>query len=166
MLKASFVCAVVLLTAFNSYYFVPQAFQLMDHDKDGILGKNDLRATWDSLGKLVAEKELDEMVNEASGPINFTQLLTLFAKRMSGGSDEDDVVIAAFKTFDEEGKIDSERLKHALMTWGDKFTEKEVEEAYDSMDIDDSGFIDTHKLISMLTASSEEEEPADGGEAA
>ncbi|KOB70661.1 Myosin light chain 2 [Operophtera brumata] len=135
----------------------------MDHDKDGILGKNDLRATWDSLGRLVAEKELDEMVNEASGPINFTQLLTLFAKRMSGGSDDDDVVIAAFKTFDDEGKIDSERLKHALMTWGDVFTLKEVDEAYDAMDIDDKGMIDTQKLIAMLTSSAEEE---DGGEAA
>ncbi|MEE5484052.1 hypothetical protein V2M18_10355, partial [Streptococcus pneumoniae] len=93
-----------------------EAFQLMDHDKDGIIGKNDLRATFDSLGRLASEKELDEMVSEAPGPINFTQLLTLFANRMSGGSDEDDVVINAFKTFDEEGKIDSERLRHALMT--------------------------------------------------
>ncbi|CAH0597826.1 unnamed protein product [Chrysodeixis includens] len=140
-----------------------EAFQLMDHDKDGIIGKNDLRATFDSLGRLASEKELDEMVGEASGPINFTQLLTLFANRMSGGSDEDDVVINAFKTFDDEGKIDSERLRHALMTWGDKFSADEVDEAYDQMEIDDKGFIDTTKLISMLTASAEEEE---GGEAA
>lgn len=83
----------------------------MDVDKDGIIGKNDLRATFDSVGKLVSEKELDEMLNEASGPINFTQLLTLFAKRMaeSGGSDDDDVVINAFKTFDNDGVIDSEK---------------------------------------------------------
>lgn len=140
-----------------------EAFQLMDHDKDGIIGKNDLRATFDSLGRLASEKELDEMVNEAPGPINFTQLLSLFAARMAGGSDEDDVVINAFKTFDEEGHIDSDRLRHALMTWGDKFSANEVDEAYDQMDIDDKGFIDTTKLIAMLTASAEEEE---GGEAA
>ncbi|KPJ02965.1 Myosin regulatory light chain 2 [Papilio xuthus] len=140
-----------------------EAFQLMDHDKDGIIGKNDLRATFDSLGRLATEKELDDMVSEASGPINFTQLLTLFANRMSGGSDDDDVVINAFKTFDTEGKIDSERLRHALMTWGDKFSADEVDEAYDQMEIDDKGFIDTQKLITMLTASAEDEE---GGEAA
>lgn len=86
-----------------------EGFAMMDCDKDGILSKNDLRATFDSLGRLVSEKELDAMVNEASGPINFTQLLTLFANRMSGGSDEDDVVINAFKTFDDAGKIDSEK---------------------------------------------------------
>ena len=62
-----------------------QAFQLMDQDKDGIISKNDLRATFDQLGRLSSDKELDEMVGEAPGPINFTQLLTLFAGRMSGG---------------------------------------------------------------------------------
>merc|ERR1712200_55388 len=55
-----------------------EGFQLMDRDKDGILSKNDLRAT------------LDEMINDAPGPINFTMLLTMFAERQSGGSDEDD----------------------------------------------------------------------------
>jgi Ca2+-binding EF-hand superfamily protein len=58
----------------------------MDQDKDGIISKNDLRATFDQLGRIAPDKELDEMVNEAPGPINFTQLLTLFAGRMSGGA--------------------------------------------------------------------------------
>ncbi|MDR5297196.1 hypothetical protein RHP02_25545 [Salmonella enterica subsp. enterica serovar Typhimurium] len=139
-----------------------EAFQLMDQDKDGIISKNDLRATFDQLGRLSSDKELDEMVNEAPGPINFTQLLTLFAGRMSGGSDDDEVVIAAFKSFDEEGKIDSEKLRHALMTWGDKFSGDEVDDAYDNFEIDDKGFINTAKLIQLLTASPEEEEGGEG----
>ncbi|KAJ8867163.1 hypothetical protein PR048_033027 [Dryococelus australis] len=159
------------------------AFQLMDHDKDGIINKNDLRATFDSLGRLASDKEMDDMVSEAPGPINFTQLLTLFANRMSGetssgtiitcentgvtrqgidlvrsGSDDDDVVINAFKSFDDNGKIDSEKLRHALMTWGDKFSGDEVDDAFDQMVIDDKGYIDTAKLITMLTASAEDEE--------
>lgn len=58
---------------------------MMDWDKDGILGKEDLRATWDKVGKLVTDPELEAMLGEASGPVNFTQLLTLFAARMSDG---------------------------------------------------------------------------------
>lgn len=58
---------------------------MMDRDKDGILGKEDLRATWDQVGKLVSDKELDDMLAEAPGPVNFTQLLSLFANRMAGG---------------------------------------------------------------------------------
>uniref|UniRef100_A0A146LEQ1 Myosin regulatory light chain 2 n=1 Tax=Lygus hesperus TaxID=30085 RepID=A0A146LEQ1_LYGHE len=137
-----------------------EGFQLMDQDKDGIISKSDLRATFDAVGKLANEKELDEMLNEAPGPINFTQLLGLFGTRMqdSGGTDDDDVVIAAFKSFDEGGTIDSERFRHALMTWGDKFTAKEVDDAFDAMDIDDKGGIDTLALIQLLTAAPEEEE--------
>ncbi|KAB0794971.1 hypothetical protein PPYR_11810 [Photinus pyralis] len=137
-----------------------EGFQLMDQDKDGIISKSDLRATFDAVGKLANEKELDEMLNEAPGPINFTQLLGLFGTRMqdSGGTDDDDVVIAAFKSFDENGTIDSERFRHALMTWGEKFTAKEVDDAFDSMEIDDKGRIDTLALIQLLTAAPEEEE--------
>ena len=143
-----------------------EAFALMDHDKDGIISKSDLRATFDDVGKLSNEKELDEMINEAPGPINFTQLLSLFALRMqdSGGSDDDEVVIAAFKSFDENGTIDGERFRHALMTWGDKFSSKEVDDAFDAMEIDDKGRIDTNALIALLTAGAEDEEG--GGEAA
>jgi len=141
-----------------------EGFQLMDHDHDGIIGKNDLRATFDQVGKLVSEKELDEMVNEAPGPINFTQLLTLFANRMSGGSDDDDVVIAAFKSFDDEGFIDAEKLSHALTTWGDKFTQKEVNETLDACEVDDNGKINTGGIIALLTAKNEEEEGAEPAE--
>jgi Ca2+-binding EF-hand superfamily protein len=141
-----------------------EAFALMDADKDGIISKNDLRSVYDQIGRLANEKELDEMINEASGPINFTMLLTLFGNRMSGSVDDDDVVINAFKSFDEGGKIPSESLRHALMTWGEKFSSAEVDDAYENMIIDGSGGIDTGKLIQMLTASAEEEE--EGEEAA
>lgn len=139
-----------------------EAFQLMDHDKDGIIGKNDLRATFDSLGKLASDKELDGMLSEAPGPINFTQLIALFAERMqgSGATDDDDVVIAAFKTFDKDGLIDGEKFRVALMTYGDKFTADEVDDAYDQMVIDDKNMIDTAALIAMLTGKDEEEEEA------
>ncbi|KAK9687092.1 EF-hand domain pair [Popillia japonica] len=137
-----------------------EAFQLMDADKDGIISKSDLRATFDAVGKLSNEKELDEMINEAPGPLNFTQLLSLFAIRMadSGGTDDDDVVVAAFKSFDESGTIDSERFRHALMTWGDKFSSKEVDDAFDVMEIDDNGRIDTQALITLLTGPAREDE--------
>merc|ERR1712198_116092 len=89
----------------------------MDRDKDGILSKNDLRATFDELGRIAPEKELDEMIADAPGPINFTMLLTMFAERQSGGSDEDDVVINAFKSFDDgdgHNKIDTQKLIEML----------------------------------------------------
>jgi len=129
-----------------------EAFGMMDHNKDGIIGKDDLRATFEALGKSATDSELDALVNDSPGPINFTGLLTLFADRMSGSADEDDVVIAAFKTFDEDGSISADKFRVALKTFGMKFSDKDVEDAFSQMSID-GGKIDTQKLIGMLTAS-------------
>ncbi|CAH0394760.1 unnamed protein product [Bemisia tabaci] len=134
-----------------------EGFALMDHDKDGIIGKNDLSQTFDQVGKLVNEKELDAMLEEAPGPINFTQLLSLFAARMSGGSDDDATVINAFKAFDEGGMINGKALRHALQSWGDKFEKKEVDEIYDNLDLDDKGYFETDEIIQLLLGSSEDE---------
>jgi len=134
-----------------------EAFQMMDADKDHIIGKSDLRATFDAMGKVANERELEEMLGEATGPLNFTMLLTLFGNRMSGEADDDEVVANAFKTFDENGKIDSEKLRHQLTRFGDKFSADEVEDAFDQMSMDSHGRIDTAKLIAMLTASAEGE---------
>lgn len=49
------------------------------------------------------------------------------------------------------------RLKHALLSWGDKFTPKEVADAFDVMDIDRNGMIDTEDLIQMLISGGDEE---------
>lgn len=43
------------------------------------------------------------------------------------------------------------------MTYGDKFTEKDCNEAFDAMEIDDDGRIDTAALIELLTGKEEEE---------
>lgn len=136
-----------------------EGFQLMDADKDGLLGKSDLRAAHDIVGRMCSEKELDEMLADAPGPVNFTTLLTMFGERMSGGADDDDVVVAAFKSFDEgDGTMDGEKLRHALMTWGDKFSGKEVDDCYEQLPMDDAGKIDVNGVIAMLTASPSEGE--------
>merc|ERR1719369_1684042 len=33
------------------------------------------------------------------------------------GNDSDDLIVQAFKAYDQEGKIDSKMFTHALMTW-------------------------------------------------
>jgi len=141
-----------------------EGFQIMDRDRDGIINKSDLRAIFDEIGRIAADKELDEMLEEAQAPINFTTFLHMFAQRSSGEVDDDDVVAKAFRTFEAQpGEIDSEVLRQSLMAFGDKFTAKEVDEAFDQMDIDDdTGMIDSESLVSMLCAGSgkEEEEAA------
>merc|ERR1711971_1506072 len=48
---------------------------------------------------------------------NFTQMVTLFASKMAGGSDDDDVILASFEAFEMDGKIDADAFRHSLMTF-------------------------------------------------
>lgn len=47
------------------------------------------------------------------------------------------------------------RFRHALMTWGEKYTAQEVDDAFDQFEMDDRGFIETNSVITLLTGKSE-----------
>ncbi|KAM9076982.1 myosin regulatory light chain 2, atrial isoform 2-T2 [Megaptera novaeangliae] len=62
-----------------------EAFSCIDQNRDGIICKSDLRETYSQLGKVnVPEEELDAMLQEGKGPINFTVFLTLFGEKLNG----------------------------------------------------------------------------------
>ena len=54
-------------------------------------------------GKSPTDQELDAMMSEAPGPINFTMFLTMFGEKLNG-TDPEDVIKNAFACFDEENK--------------------------------------------------------------
>ncbi len=57
----------------------------MDVDKDGTISKNDLRAAFDNVGKLIPESELDAMLGEVGGGCNFDNMIKMFQSKMAGG---------------------------------------------------------------------------------
>ncbi|XP_075053928.1 myosin regulatory light chain 10 [Mixophyes fleayi] len=62
-----------------------EAFTIMDQNRDGFIDKGDLRDTFAALGRInVKSEELDDMVKEAPGPINFTIFLTMFGEKLKG----------------------------------------------------------------------------------
>ncbi|XP_071534532.1 myosin regulatory light chain 2 isoform X2 [Panulirus ornatus] len=133
-----------------------EGFQMMDKDKDGIIGKSDLRQVFDEVGRIATDKELDDMLSETPNPINFTMLLQMFAERNTGSSDDDEVVAAAFNAFSQDGWIDGDMFRHALMTWGERYSTQEVDDAYNQFEMDDQGFIDTAAAIRLLTGGKSE----------
>ena len=62
-----------------------EAFGIMDADKDGLLSSSDIVAAFSSVGKSVSDGEAQGMLSEAPGPVNFTQMVMLFAEKMAGG---------------------------------------------------------------------------------
>jgi len=136
-----------------------EAFGIMDTDKDGILSASDLTAAFGAVGKSISDGEASGMLSEAPGPVNFTQMVTLFAEKMAGGADDDDTILKSFDAFEINGKIDAEMFKHSLMTWGDKFSGTEVDEAFSEFVIED-GQIDAVHLKGLMVAKKEDEAEA------
>merc|ERR1712049_89870 len=55
--------------------------------------------------------------------MGYDNMVKMFQEKMAGeGNDSDDLIVQAFKAYDNEGKIDSKMFEHALKTWGDKMT--------------------------------------------
>merc|ERR1712156_1280755 len=124
-------------------------FKLMDINKDGTIDKNDLRGAFDNVGVLMSEGELDGLLGEISGPCNYDNMVKMFQEKMAGeGNDPDDLITQAFKSYDNEGKIDVKIFQHALKTWGDKMSQAEIDEDY---------MVKTKEVLGLFVAQKEEE---------
>merc|ERR1712121_432795 len=139
-------------------------FKLMDINKDGQLDKNDLRGAFDNVGVLMSEGELDGLLGEIGGACTYDNIVKMFQEKMAGdGNDSDDLIVQAFKAYDQEGKIDSKMFTHALMTWGDKMTKAEIDDVFGEFEIDEDYMIKSKDVIGLFVAVKEEpkaEEPA------
>merc|ERR1712080_117247 len=135
-----------------------ECFKLMDINKDGTVDKNDLRGAFDNVGKLMTEQELDEMMGEVGGPCTYENMVKMFQSKMAGeGNDPDDLIVSAFKAYDLDGKIDAGMFKHALMTWGDKFSISVVDDIFGEFEIDEDNMIKTKDMIGLFVTQKEEE---------
>lgn len=97
------------------------------------------------------------MLSEAEGPLNFTMFLRLIGTKMTG-ADGEDVLKAAFETFDPEktGRVKADTLKKALTTFGEKLSDEEIQAALKEAPIDPKGNVDI--LAYCKTISGREEE--------
>merc|ERR1712043_141837 len=132
-----------------------ECFKLMDIDKDGTISKNDIRAAFDNVGKLMTEGELDDMLGEVGGACTFDAMIQT---KMAGGSnDPDDLIVRAFKAYETDGKIEAEMFRHALMNFGDKFNQAEIDDIFGEFEVDDDGFLESKAVIGLFFAGGGEE---------
>merc|ERR1712226_541824 len=132
-------------------------FKLMDINKDGTLDKNDLRGAFDNVGVLMSESELDGLLGEIGGACTYDNMVKMFQEKMAGdGNDPDDLIVQAFKAYDQDGKIDSKMFTHPLMTWGDKMTKAEID-IFGEFEIDEDYMIKSKEVIGLFVAVKEEE---------
>ena len=46
--------------------------------------QNDLKDLYAVMGQIASDSQIDAMIKEAPGPLNFTTFLTLFGERLTG----------------------------------------------------------------------------------
>lgn len=119
-----------------------EGFQFMDRDKDGIIGRGDIRATADEVGVSISDSQIDQMISDCPAAINFTQLINMFGTRQQGGAtDDDEVIVAAFKAFaDGDGQIECESIKTALQMFGERYTDADVKNFFGLVPVEDGKF--------------------------
>jgi myosin regulatory light chain 12 len=136
-----------------------EAFTIIDQNKDGFIDKNDLKDMYASLGQLVSDSVLQEMIDEAPGPINFTMFLTLFGDRLTG-TDPEDVIVGAFKMFDkkEQGFITEDQLLKILQNKrGEPLEEDEIQAMYKGKPPIKDGKVDYVAFAKLITTGAQEE---------
>jgi len=140
-----------------------ECFRLMDIDKDGVINKTDLRAAFDNVGRLVMDDELNQMLSEVGGPCNYDNMIKMFEAKMAGGvNDPDDLIVSAFKAFDEEIEekikgqmvkrhiLEIENFKHVLTTFSDTLNEEEMDDIFGEFEYDDDGNVLTKSVVDLF----------------
>jgi len=138
-----------------------EAFGLMDQDRDGTIGVDDLKEVYSSLGRQPKDAELKAMIDEAPGPLNFTMMLTLFGERLNG-TDEESTIVNAFKVFDAEnkGSIHREALRDILCATGKKderLNEQEFNQMLEGAPLDPKGNLDYTAFTRLVKRGKEDE---------
>jgi Ca2+-binding EF-hand superfamily protein len=136
-----------------------EAFGIMDQNKDGIIDKGDLKDLYAMMGQIASDKQIEEMIKEAPGPINFTVFLTLFGERLTG-TDPEATIVGAFAMFDKKdcGKISEDELTKILTNKrGEPLDEDEMKAMYKGKPPIENGEVDYKAFAHLITTGAQEE---------
>ena len=134
------------------------AFEMLDKDKNGTITAKELANVMETLtGEKPSLDEINSMIKEvdlnSDGKIELEEFITLMMKN-SPDTQQEEEVINAFRVFDKEGNglIQTDELKHIMMTIGDKMTADEADEMIHEADIDGDGTINYEEFVRMMMA--------------
>ncbi|KAF8898962.1 hypothetical protein BD779DRAFT_1486417 [Infundibulicybe gibba] len=133
-----------------------EAFQLIDHDKDGWVNENDLKEIFTSLVRGVYE--------ESGGDrgINFTMFLTMMSERLFEFDTEPEL-LEAFESFDENdtGMVKVEEMRKWLSEVGERMDQREIDRLLKGPFTDRQGNFNYREWVKVLRVNADNEE---GGE--
>jgi len=136
-----------------------EAFNMIDQDRDGFISQEDLKDMMASLGQSMPESEIEAMIKEAPGAINFTMFLTLMGEKLNG-TDPEEVISNAFKCFDTTGvgSINEDTMRELLKSMGERFTEEECDDMFNEAEVDKKGNFNYVEYVRLIKHGPKQEE--------
>ncbi|KIK94113.1 hypothetical protein PAXRUDRAFT_33708 [Paxillus rubicundulus Ve08.2h10] len=156
-----------------------EAFQLIDHDKDGWVTESDLREIFSSLGISPSKNTLDDLLSSRPGGsghgnpsstgsspvdrgINFTMFLTMMSERLFQFDPEAELR-EAFECFDEAdtGTVRVEELRKWMSEVGERMDHHEIDNFLTSSFTDRQGNFNYREWVKVLRVNDDgdEDEP-------
>ncbi|KAF9269987.1 calcium-binding EF-hand domain-containing protein [Marasmius fiardii PR-910] len=146
-----------------------EAFQLIDHDKDGWVTHSDLVQIFASLGITPTESQLSNLLSSRPGGqhvqpddpkgINFTMFLTMMSERLFEFDTEPEL-IEAFESFDENdtGTVNVDEVRKYLKEMGDRMDDREIDRFLKGSFTDRQGNFNYREWVKVLRVNEEGEE--------
>ncbi|KAJ3571395.1 hypothetical protein NP233_g3777 [Leucocoprinus birnbaumii] len=159
-----------------------EAFQLIDHDKDGWVSEGDLKEIFSSLGLRFSQgitpskKMMDELLNSRPGGhsrgdvfgassdpndrgVNFTMFLTMMSERLFE-FDVETELLEAFASFDENdsGMVKVDEMKKWLSEVGERMDNYEIDRFLKGSFTDRQGNFNYREWVKVLRVNEENEE--------
>jgi len=152
-----------------------EAFQLIDHDKDGWVNESDLKEIFASLGISPSRRMMDDLLSARPGGhnrsisyedssttdrgINFTMFLTMMSERLFEFDTEAEL-LEAFGCFDENdtGMVKVEEMRKWLSEVGERMSEEEIERLLKGSFTDRQGNFNYREWVKVLRVNDNEED--------
>ncbi|KAH0838140.1 hypothetical protein J3R83DRAFT_6391 [Lanmaoa asiatica] len=146
-----------------------EAFQLIDHDKDGWVTEPDLRQIFSSLGISPSSSMLDALLAARPGTsatlpadtgINFTMFLTMMSERLFEFDPEADLR-DAFECFDEAdtGLVKVDEMRRWMADVGERMDQQEIDKFLKGPFTDRQGNFNYREWIKVLRVNDDPDEP-------
>ncbi|KAF8167695.1 hypothetical protein B0H34DRAFT_682716 [Crassisporium funariophilum] len=151
-----------------------EAFQLIDHNKDGWVNESDLKEIFSSLGISPSKRLMDDLLSARPGGhnrspsyddttatdrgINFTMFLTMMSERLFEFDTEAEL-LEAFGSFDENdtGMVRVDDMKKWLSEVGERMDEHEIERLLKGPFTDRQGNFNYREWVKVLRVNDDEE---------
>ncbi|KAI0285465.1 EF-hand [Russula aff. rugulosa BPL654] len=149
-----------------------EAFSLIDQDRDGLVGEQDLKDTFTSLGIVPSPEMMEELLTSRPGEsgsqptstedprdrgINFAMFLTMMSEHLFE-FDAEAELLEAFSSFDESdsGMVRCDEIRKWLSETGDRMNQGEIDRFLKGSFTDRQGNFNYKEWVKVLRVNEED----------